>query len=74
MATAQQQRQFHVIIERGEDGYYIASAVELPGCHTQAKTLKELDRRIKEAIELYLETNRRENHLSEFITVKKVRV
>jgi hypothetical protein len=28
---------------------------ELPGCHTQAKTLDELNSRIKEAIELYLE-------------------
>jgi Uncharacterized conserved protein len=28
---------------------------ELPGCHTQAETLDELNRRIKEAIELYLE-------------------
>jgi len=28
----------------------------LPGCHTQAKTLDELASRIKEAAELYLET------------------
>jgi predicted RNase H-like HicB family nuclease len=28
---------------------------ELPGCHTQAKTLDELTVRIKEAIEAYLE-------------------
>jgi len=29
---------------------------ELPGCHTQAKTLEELMRRVEEAIRLYLET------------------
>ena len=47
---------FAVIVERDEDGYYVASVPELPGCHTQAKTLDELTRRIKEAIEAYLET------------------
>ena len=48
-------RDFTVAIEKGEDGYFIASVVELPGCHTQAKTLKELDERVKEAIEVNLE-------------------
>lgn len=44
-----------MIVERDEDGYYVASVPELPGCHTQAKTLDKLTRRIKEAIEAYLE-------------------
>lgn len=47
---------FSVVVERDEDGYYIASVPELPGCHTQARTLDELTGRVKEAIELYLET------------------
>ena len=46
---------FAVIVERDEDGYYVASVPELPGCHTQAKTLDELIKRIREAIEAYLE-------------------
>ena len=46
---------FAVIVERDEAGYYVASVPELPGCHTQAKTLDELTVRIKEAIEAYLE-------------------
>ena len=33
----------------------MASVPELPGCHTQAKTLDELILRVKEAIEAYLE-------------------
>jgi len=45
-----------VVIEKDEDGYYVASVLELPGCHTQAKDLNELMERVKEAIELYLET------------------
>ena len=46
---------FGVIVEKDEDGYYIASVPELPGCHTQAKTLDKVMKRIKEAIEAYLE-------------------
>jgi predicted RNase H-like HicB family nuclease len=46
---------FAVIVERDEDGYYVASVPELPGCHTQAKTLDGLMERIREAIEAYLE-------------------
>ena len=45
---------FAVIVEKDENGYYVASVPELPGCHTQAKTLDELNGRIKEAIEAYL--------------------
>ena len=44
-----------MVIEKDEDGYYVASVPELPGCHTQAKTLDELIDRIREAVELYLE-------------------
>jgi predicted RNase H-like HicB family nuclease len=47
-------RQFHVIVEKGEDGYLVSEVVGLPGCHTQAKTPEELMLRTKEAIELYL--------------------
>ena len=47
---------FSVLVERDEDGYYIASVSELPGCHTQARTLDELSSRVREAIELYLES------------------
>lgn len=46
---------FSVVIERSEDGYYVASIPELPGCHTQAKTLDELIGRVRETVELYLE-------------------
>jgi predicted RNase H-like HicB family nuclease len=49
-------RRFTVIIELDEDGYYVGSVLELPGCHTQARTLETLMERIREAIELYLET------------------
>ena len=46
---------FNIIVEQGMDGYLISSVIELPGCHTQAKTYDELFDRTKEAIELYLD-------------------
>ncbi len=48
-------QEFNVIIEKDEDGYYVASVPALRGCHTQAKSLDVLMRRIREAIELCLE-------------------
>ena len=50
----QQFKQFKVIIEQDEDGYFIASVPALPGCYTQAKTLLDLKKRIREAILLCL--------------------
>ncbi|MDO8569874.1 MAG: type II toxin-antitoxin system HicB family antitoxin [bacterium] len=45
---------FKVLIERDEDGYFVASVPALPGCHTQAKTIPELMERVREAIKLCL--------------------
>lgn len=49
--------QFKVLIERDETGWYVASVPELPGCYTQAKTIEELHKRVKEVIDLVLETD-----------------
>jgi predicted RNase H-like HicB family nuclease len=48
--------QYTVVIELGEDGYWIAHVPALPGCHSQGKTREEALINIKEAIELYIET------------------
>jgi predicted RNase H-like HicB family nuclease len=52
-------KRFSVVVERDEDGYYVASVPELPGCYTQARTLDELMERVREAVELYLEAEGR---------------
>ena len=48
-------RDFNVIIERDEDGRYVASVPSLRGCHTQAESLDDLMTRVREVIELCLE-------------------
>ena len=48
-------RDFTVIVERDEDGNYVASVPAPSGCHTQARSLDELMERIREAIAVCLE-------------------
>ncbi len=65
-------REFSVVIEKDEDGNFVASVPALRGCHTQAKSLDLLMKRVKEAIELCLEV---ENPVTtEFIGVQRVAV
>jgi predicted RNase H-like HicB family nuclease len=44
-----------VIIYPGEDGYYVAECLSLPGCISQGKTKEEAIENIREAIQLYIE-------------------
>ena len=45
-----------VIVERGEDGYFVAHVPALPSCWSQGKTREETIENIREAIDLYLES------------------
>ena len=48
-------RKLTVVIERGEEGYYVSSGSAVGGCHNQAKTLHALMARTPEIIEPGLE-------------------
>jgi predicted RNase H-like HicB family nuclease len=67
-------REFTVIIQRDQEGYYVAEVPELKGCHTQARSLDELMERIKEAIQLCLEVYRDEYQELNLVGVQKVLV
>jgi predicted RNase H-like HicB family nuclease len=64
-------KEYTLIIERGEDGLLIGSILELPGCHTQGKTIEELLFNIREAIELYLEVEK-PDVTTEFVGLQKI--
>jgi predicted RNase H-like HicB family nuclease len=64
-------REFYVVIEQDEDGYYVGEVPQLRACYSQGKTLDELMTNIKEVIELCLEEEDEET-LPEFIGVHKV--
>ena len=35
-------RDFYVVVEQGEDGYYVGEVPQLKGCYSQGLTLEEL--------------------------------
>jgi len=67
-------REFNVLIEEDEDGFLVGSVPELPGCHTQAKTLDELMVRIREAVELCLEEGQGDGFIPKFVGLQRLSV
>jgi predicted RNase H-like HicB family nuclease len=45
-----------VILQPGEDGYWVIECPSLPGCISQGETRDEAIANIKEAISLYIES------------------
>ncbi len=50
-------QKFNVVIEPGEDGWFVVTVPGLPGCITQGKTIDEATENAREAIEAYLEAS-----------------
>jgi predicted RNase H-like HicB family nuclease len=67
-------RIFHLVIEKDEDGYFVGEVPELPGCHSQAKTVDGLRKRMKEAIALYLESTPAPPPGPSFVEVQTIEV
>ncbi|MBI2543130.1 MAG: type II toxin-antitoxin system HicB family antitoxin [Candidatus Aenigmarchaeota archaeon] len=67
--------EFTVLIERDEDGYYVAEVPDIRGCYTQGKTIEEVLKNIREVIQLCLEADKDEIYpRKEFIGVQKIEV
>jgi len=65
---------FQVVVERDAEGYYVGSVPALPGCHTQARSLDQLDERIREAIALHLEVEGEAEERLDFVGIHQVTV
>ena len=63
-----------VVIERDKEGYYVASVPALRGCHTQAKTLDTLMKRVREVIELCIEDGDEVDDSLELVGIQQVSV
>jgi len=64
-------------VEKDTDsGLYIALVPGIPGAHTQAETLDELQKNLKEVVELCLEEMDEEtkDHLPVFVGVQQIEV
>jgi predicted RNase H-like HicB family nuclease len=49
---------YRVAYERDESGWWVASVRGVRGCHTQGRTVDEARRRIREALELFVDDAR----------------
>jgi len=68
-------QEFNLIIEKDpESGWFVGEVAELPGCYTQAPTMTELEKNIREAIAAYLETLDEEAPKSQFIGTLRIEV
>jgi predicted RNase H-like HicB family nuclease len=67
--------EFTVIVEKDEDGYYVAEVPDLKGCYTQGKTMEEVMKNIREVIELCLEAEKeKEFPKKELVAVQRIEV
>jgi predicted RNase H-like HicB family nuclease len=56
MGSTDMRRTFTAVIERDTDtGYYVAFVPGVPGAHTQAESLDELNANLKEVVEMLLQ-------------------
>jgi predicted RNase H-like HicB family nuclease len=69
---------YRVIIEKDEDGVFVASVPTLQGCYTEADTYEEAVKDIKKVIKLHLkarvETEAIDDSKSEFIGIKNIQI
>lgn len=67
-------RKFTVVIERDEDGYFVATVPSLRGCHTQAKNLDSLMKRVREVIALCLDSESDSSGALELVGIQQVSI
>ncbi len=68
------QRTYTVLIEQDETGAYIAKVPDLKGCHTHARSIPALLKRVRETIELCLEVEGQHTEPLRFIGIQQVNV
>jgi predicted RNase H-like HicB family nuclease len=67
-------RKFTVLIEEDEDGWLVATVPALRGCHTQAKSLDTLMKRVREVIALCLDGETDQSSSLELVGIHQVTV
>lgn len=64
--------QLTILIERDEDGYYVAMVPALRSCYTQARSLPVLRKRIAQVIKLCL--SREHPSPQEFVAIERMEI
>ena len=68
------QRDFYVVIEKDEDGFFVGEVPQLKACYAQGRTLDELMQNMREVTALSLEDEPGSGESIEFVGVQKVTV
>ena len=63
-----------ILIEQGEDGWFIAKVPDIQGCATQGKTVEQALQRVKEAIQVCLEAEEELEEPLKFIGIQQVEI
>ena len=66
-------REFYVLIEKDEDGFFVGEVPQLRACYSQGKTIDELMANMKEVIDLALQ-EQGDVEPAEFVGVQKLTV
>jgi len=61
--------EYRISLQKGQDGYYVAQCLEVPGAISQGRTKEEALRNVKEALEVVLEVLRDEAKKGEIARV-----
>ncbi len=61
--------EYRISLQKGQDGYYVAQCLEVPGAISQGRTKEEALRNVKEALEAVLEVLRDEAKKGEIARV-----
>ena len=61
-------------MERDEEGFYVANVPALRGCHTQAKNLDTLMKRVREVVELCPQDDRFQTSSVELVGIQQISV
>jgi len=64
-------REFFVVVEKDEDGFYVGEVPQLRACYSQGRTIDELLENMKEVIQLALE-EQGDVEPTEFVGVQKL--
>lgn len=64
--AAHRKLQLPLLVEKGEDGFYVAECPLFEGCYTQGHTIDEALRNIREVIAMILEEKNAERTLRSY--------
>jgi len=68
------QKEFYVVIEKDEDGFFVGEVPALKGCYAQGRKVEDLMQNMRDVIGMCLEDETDPVIQNEFIGVQKVSI